>query len=126
MGDLTSVLAYYNTSREDRDYSYIANAKHQDMEGVCIYCNHCQPCPVGIDIGAVNKYLDLANAGDELAKDHYLKLARHAGACTGCGADAEVASGGKLYKVTAGSRKGLVVHPCILIDLEVNIHRRPL
>ena len=86
MADLVSILAYYDTSREERDYAYIANAKHQDMESVCIYCNHCQPCPVGIDIGAVNKYLDLVNAGDELAKDHYLKLARHAGACTGCGA----------------------------------------
>lgn len=85
MADLTSILAYYETSREDRDYSYIASANHQDMNGVCIYCNHCQPCPVGIDIGAVNKYLDLANAGDELAKDHYLKLGRYAGACTGCG-----------------------------------------
>jgi len=84
--DLTSVLAYYDASREERDYSYIANAKHQDMNGACIYCNHCQPCPAGIDIGAVNKYLDLANAGDELAKNHYLKLARYAGACTGCGA----------------------------------------
>lgn len=84
--DLTSVLAYYNAPREERDYSFIADAKHQDMNGVCIYCNHCQPCPAGIDIGAVNKYLDLANAGDELAKDHYLNLTRHASDCTGCGA----------------------------------------
>lgn len=85
MDDLTSVLAYYNTSRDERDYSFLANAQEQDMNGVCIYCNHCQPCPVGIDIGAVNKYLDLTNSGDKLAKDHYFKLTRKASDCTFCG-----------------------------------------
>lgn len=85
MEDLTGVLAYYNTSREERDYAFIADARHQDMKGVCIYCNHCQPCSAEIDIGAVNKYLDLANSGDELAKDHYSKLAKHASDCTSCG-----------------------------------------
>jgi len=85
MEDLTSVLAYYNTSREERDYSFIADAQQQDMNGACIYCNHCQPCPADIDIGIVNKYLDLASSGDELAKDHYYKLTRHASDCTGCG-----------------------------------------
>ena len=85
MDDLTAVLAYYNSTKEERDYSFIANAQHQDMNGVCIYCNHCQPCPYGIDIGAVNKYLDLAKSGDELAKDHYLKLRRTARDCSYCG-----------------------------------------
>lgn len=85
MNDLSSALAYYTTSREERDYAFIADAQQQDMDGVCIYCNHCLPCPVNIDIGAVNKYLDLANSGDELAKDHYFKLARKASACTFCG-----------------------------------------
>ncbi|SDF37974.1 hypothetical protein SPACI_021920 [Sporomusa acidovorans DSM 3132] len=85
MEDLTGVLAYYNSSREERDYSFIAGAQHQDMNGVCIYCNHCQPCPYSIDIGAVNKYLDLAKSGDALAKDHYLKLRRTARDCSYCG-----------------------------------------
>ena len=69
----------------DNDYQEIIDELRSSNVGECVYCNHCQPCPVGIDIGAVNKYLDLANAGDELAKDHYLKLGRYAGACTGCG-----------------------------------------
>lgn len=85
MDDLTSVLTYYKTSQEERDYAFIAGAPHQDMKGVCIYCNHCQPCPYGIDIAAVNKYLDLAQAGDNLAKDHYFKLRRTARDCTYCG-----------------------------------------
>jgi len=86
MEDLNSVLAYYKTSPAERDYSFIAGSQHQDMNGVCIYCNHCQPCPYGIDIAAVNKYLDLAQSGDGLAKDHYFKLRRTARDCTYCGA----------------------------------------
>lgn len=51
----------------------------------CVYCNHCQPCPVGIQIGLVNKYYDLAHVGDDLAAEHYRNLDRHASECVGCG-----------------------------------------
>ena len=57
----------------------------QDAAGVCVYCNHCQPCPAGLDIGLVNKYYDLARAGDALAKNHYANLGKTAAACVGCG-----------------------------------------
>ena len=86
IADLKDVLAYYDVSKEERDYSFIGKLAHHDMQGTCIYCNHCQPCPSNIDIGAVNKYLDLAKVGDELAKDHYMKLRKHATDCIECGA----------------------------------------
>ena len=54
-------------------------------EGRCVYCNHCQPCPEGIQIGMVNKYYDLARQGDELARDHYMTLDAHASDCIRCG-----------------------------------------
>lgn len=41
--------------------------------------------PAGLDIGLINKYFDLANAGDTLPKDHYLHLGKQAGDCIGCG-----------------------------------------
>jgi predicted aldo/keto reductase-like oxidoreductase len=85
MSDINAALSFYNTSREERDYSTIFAASKQDMDGVCIYCDHCQPCPYGIDIAAVNKYYDLAKSGDALAKDHYLKLNRTARDCARCG-----------------------------------------
>lgn len=83
--DLEDVLKYYSASGEERDYSFIGSLPHSDIQGTCIYCNHCQPCPSGIDIGSVNKYLDLAKAGDELAKDHYMKLSKNANDCSECG-----------------------------------------
>ncbi|MFZ7101417.1 MAG: aldo/keto reductase [Peptococcaceae bacterium] len=85
LSDLKKTLEYYSASKADRDYSFIGGLPHRDIRGTCIYCNHCQPCPVGIDIGSINKYTDLSKAGDELAKDHYRKLSKHADDCTGCG-----------------------------------------
>lgn len=46
---------------------------------------HCHPCPKGLDIAMINKYYDLAKAGDELARDHYRKLELHASDCIRCG-----------------------------------------
>lgn len=86
LDDLKAVLIYYDSSQKTRDYSFIGKLAHRDMQGTCIYCNHCQPCLANIDIGAVNKYLDLAKVGDELAKDHYMKLSKHATDCIECGA----------------------------------------
>ena len=56
-----------------------------DAEGVCVYCNHCQPCPAGLDVGLINKYYDLAQAGDALAKFHYMNLEKTAQDCISCG-----------------------------------------
>ena len=45
----------------------------------------CRPCPAGIDIGLVNKYYDLALAGDAMAAQHYRTLERTAADCISCG-----------------------------------------
>ncbi len=83
--DLKGILEYYNTSREERDYSFIAGQNFEEMLGQCVYCNHCLPCPSNIDIASVHKFLDLAEVGDELARQHYLTLEHKAGDCVECG-----------------------------------------
>ena len=50
-----------------------------------LYCNHCQPCPAGLDIGLINKYYDLSRAGDALARDRYNNLTVKASDCLACG-----------------------------------------
>lgn len=40
---------------------------------------------VGINVGLVNKYFDLAQSGDDMALEHYRILEKHAGDCTRCG-----------------------------------------
>lgn len=82
---LNQCLSYYETSRELRDYAFIGDLPRRDIVGACVYCNHCLPCPSGINIGTVNKYADLAAVGDAIAAGHYRKLPKNAKDCTGCG-----------------------------------------
>ncbi len=83
--DVKKLLAYCEQPEEETDYSVIGTFTPPDVAGKCVYCNHCKPCPAGIDVGLVNKYYDLAKAGDFLAKEHYLTLRKNASDCTGCG-----------------------------------------
>lgn len=85
LDDLHDVLRYLDATPEERDYSMLADMAPQSREATCVYCNHCQPCPKGLEIALINKYYDLAVLGDELAADHYRHLAHHAGECVGCG-----------------------------------------
>ena len=79
------LLDYFNRTEEELDYSVISSFEPVKMSGKCVYCNHCKPCPMGIDIGLVNKYYDLALAGDEMAGEHYRTLEINASSCIQCG-----------------------------------------
>ena len=83
--EVEQLLAYDRQSEEALDYSAIASFEPIRTSGRCVYCNHCKPCPAGIDIGLVNKYYDLAMAGDEMAVVHYKKLEPNASDCISCG-----------------------------------------
>lgn len=85
MQDLDALLDYSRSTEKERDYSVIGAFTPEQAMGHCVYCNHCQPCPAGIDIGLVNKYYDLSLAGDRLAYSHYGKLRIKADACLSCG-----------------------------------------
>ena len=83
--DLLRILAFCDAEEAEKDYSVIGSFAPQDAKGKCVYCNHCQPCPAGLDIGLINKYYDLSRAGDKLAKSHYENLAVKADSCIKCG-----------------------------------------
>lgn len=83
--DLQTVLNYVNAAPEEKDYSIIGEFTPRSAYGICVYCNHCQPCPMGLNVGLINKYYDLALAGDEMAKSHYQNLSVHADSCVKCG-----------------------------------------
>lgn len=79
------LLRFFEASDAEKDYSLIGSFSPADAVGRCVYCNHCKPCPAGIDIGLVNKYYDLARNGDSMAAEHYHGLALHAQDCLQCG-----------------------------------------
>ena len=85
MEHLDQILEFLTATDEEKDYSVIGTFTADTVTGTCVYCNHCQPCPAGIDIGLVNKYYDLALAGDTIAANHYTKLSVNADACLHCG-----------------------------------------
>lgn len=85
MEQLDELLEFPKATEQERDYSIIGSFTADTFSGTCVYCNHCQPCPAGIDIGLANKYYDLALAGDRIAANHYDKLSTKADACLKCG-----------------------------------------
>ncbi len=83
--EMEEALQYLNATDEEKDYSFIGSLIPDESIGRCVYCKHCHPCPVGIDIALVNKYYDLWMLGDKLAKEHYLTLQKKASDCVACG-----------------------------------------
>lgn len=85
VSEVEDLLKYFDQKDEDLDYSVIGTFAPSEASGKCVYCNHCKPCPAGLDIGMINKFYDLARIGDEMAREHYLALEKHAEDCIGCG-----------------------------------------
>ncbi len=83
--DLADAVRLYSATEAELDYSFIAKIQPREMRGTCVYCNHCMPCPAGIDIGQTHKFLDLYLAGDEMAKVHYNTMDKNANDCIQCG-----------------------------------------
>lgn len=88
-GELQSSLDYETAGQEERDYAAaFASFPKISWQGHCMYCGHCAPCPKGIDIAAVTKFLNLAKAQKELpetVREHYASLSSKGGDCIACG-----------------------------------------
>ncbi len=86
---LEADAAYETACDEQKDYAAAFAAMPKiSWKGHCMYCGHCAPCPVGIDVAAVTKFLNLAKAQGEVpetVREHYALLAHKAGECVGCG-----------------------------------------
>jgi hypothetical protein len=85
--ELAAALHTLEASEAERDYGALLAGFDRYVEGACTYCNHCLPCPVAIDVGQVNRLLDLAAFGLTPAlRAAYAALPVGASACTECGA----------------------------------------
>ena len=87
--DLQTSIDYEYASDEERDYaSVFATFPQISWEGHCMYCGHCAPCPKGIDIASVTKFLNLSKAQGEVpetVREHYAALKANASDCISCG-----------------------------------------
>ena len=88
--ELAASLAYETAPDSARDYAAaLATFPKISWRGHCMYCGHCAPCPKGIDVASVTKFLNLARAQGmvpETVREHYAALAHKAGECIACGA----------------------------------------
>lgn len=88
--ELKESIRYETATAEKKDYaSALAAFPKISWEGHCMYCGHCAPCPKGIDIASVTKFLNLAKAQGETpetVREHYKILPNKASECIKCGA----------------------------------------
>ena len=88
--ELRQSIAYEDAGEAERDYAAaLAAMPRISWQGHCMYCGHCAPCPQGIDVAAVTKFLNLSRAQGqvpETVREHYALLPHRAGECVGCGA----------------------------------------
>ncbi len=87
--EVLDVVRYLDMNDDERDYTPVLGTLRNDFRGNCVYCSHCQPCPAGIDIAAVNKYLDIARLDEAnippSIRSHYAGLAASGKDCISCG-----------------------------------------
>lgn len=87
--EVLDAIRYLDMSDEELDYSELLGSVRNDFRGHCVYCSHCQPCPVEIDIATVNKYLDIARLDPEnvpaMTRSHYRALMASGQDCIICG-----------------------------------------
>ncbi|MDE5709030.1 MAG: aldo/keto reductase [Alistipes sp.] len=88
--EMRAAAAWCSASDAEKDYaSAISGLEKFTWHGHCMYCGHCAPCTVGIDIASVNKFRNLCPDNGvipETVREHYRALPHHASECVACGA----------------------------------------
>ena len=88
--ELKSCFEFENADQKSKDYALaLASFPKISWRGHCMYCTHCEPCPVKIDIASVTKFLNLAQAQSKIPEtvfEHYKLLEKHGSDCIKCGA----------------------------------------
>jgi len=89
-GELEGALRYFDAREEERDFAAAVAEFEEYVEGECVYCNHCLPCPSAIDIGRTIRLLEMARGRmtPEIAAA-YEAMDAKASDCVQCGACAE-------------------------------------
>lgn len=86
---LEDALYYEKASDAEKDYAEAFSQMPKiSWQGHCMYCTHCAPCPVGISVADVTKFLNLVKAQQEVpetVREHYALLTAHGSDCVACG-----------------------------------------
>ena len=83
--DLKRILGFLTATEEEKDYSVAGQLYTEGVKRHLRVLQSLPALPGRSGRGAYQQILDLAQAGDELANDHYAHLERKASDCIACG-----------------------------------------
>ena len=93
--EVDAAVRYERATDDEKDFApLLKNSESFTVDGQCMYCNHCLPCPGRIDIAQTIKYFDLFSMIEDDAshmcqtasiREHYQALSAHASDCIQCG-----------------------------------------
>lgn len=58
VAELQETLRFLNSSSEEKRFDSLVKNFGRYLEGGCVYCGHCLPCPSSIDIARVNRLVE--------------------------------------------------------------------
>lgn len=85
VGELQEALRFFDASTEEKRFDSPVAEFSRHLEGGCVYCNHCLPCPSSIDIARVLRLVETSK--HVFSKDLYTEygqLSAKASDCTEC------------------------------------------
>lgn len=83
--ELQETLRFLSAGAEEKSFDSLVDSVGSYLEGGCVYCNHCLPCPSSIDIAQVNRLVDTSrHAFTQNLYTEYNELSAKASDCTEC------------------------------------------
>ena len=84
--ELRAAMRFLEATPEEKDFSAAIAGSAGTVQGSCVYCNHCLPCPSLIDVGETLRLLDIAeHHNTDNVRAAYAALSVKASACVECG-----------------------------------------
>ena len=83
--ELREALYFLNASPEEKSFDIPVKTFRCYLEGGCVYCNHCLPCPSSIDIARVNRLVETSkHVFSRNLYSEYNELSAKASECIEC------------------------------------------
>jgi predicted aldo/keto reductase-like oxidoreductase len=85
VAELRETLHFLNANSDEKSFDTIVDNFGRYLEGGCVYCGHCLPCPSSIDIARINRLVDTSkHVFTENLYSEYKELSAKASDCTEC------------------------------------------
>jgi hypothetical protein len=85
VAELRETLHFLNASSEEKSFDSLVENVGRYLDGGCVYCGHCAPCPSSIDIARVNRLVETSKHVFTMdLYSEYKELSAKGSACIEC------------------------------------------